>query len=87
MCIRDRYNTEKYLARCIESILCQTYTNLEIILVDDGSTDKSGDICDFYARKDNRVKVVHKMCIRDRLGTSHERNDLCADCFNWNKTV
>ena len=54
------YNTEKYLARCIESILCQTYTNLEIILVDDGSTDKSGDICDFYARKDNRVKVVHK---------------------------
>ena len=54
------YNTEKYLARCIESILCQTYTNLEIILVDDGSTDKSGDICNFYARKDNRVKVVHK---------------------------
>lgn len=57
------YNTEKYLARCIESILCQTYTNLEIILVDDGSTDKSGDICDFYARKDNRVKVVHKKMV------------------------
>ena len=54
------YNTEKYLARCIESILCQTYTNLEIILVDDGSPDSCPRICDEYAEKDERIKVIHK---------------------------
>ena len=53
------YNVEPYLRRGIESILTQTYNNLEIILIDDGSTDKSGDICDQYARKDSRVKVFH----------------------------
>lgn len=54
------YNVEKYLDRCINSILKQTYQNLEIILVDDGSTDNSVEICDEYAKKDNRIKVVHK---------------------------
>ena len=54
------YNTEKYMRRCLESILSQTYTDLEVILVDDGSTDKSGKICDEYAQKDTRVKVIHK---------------------------
>lgn len=54
------YNVEKYLKRCVESILSQTMENLEIILVDDGSTDQSGTICDEYAKKDNRIKVVHK---------------------------
>lgn len=54
------YNVEKYLERCIESILNQSYMNLEIILVDDGSKDKSGEICDKYAKCDNRVKVLHK---------------------------
>lgn len=54
------YNTEKYLERCLESIINQTYKNLEIILIDDGSTDKSGKICDEYAKKDSRVKVLHK---------------------------
>lgn len=54
------YNVELYLNRCIESIVTQTYTNLEIILVDDGSTDNSGKLCDEWARKDNRIKVVHK---------------------------
>ena len=53
------YNVEKYLARCVDSIINQTYKNLEIILVDDGSTDKSSEICDFYGNSDNRIKVVH----------------------------
>ena len=54
------YNTEKYLHRCIESILDQTYKMLELILIDDGSTDSSGIICDEVAQKDTRVKVLHK---------------------------
>lgn len=54
------YNVEKYLNRCIESIVNQTYKNLEIILVDDGSPDKCPEICDEWAKKDNRIKVIHK---------------------------
>ena len=54
------YNVEPYLEQCIESIVNQTYTNLEIILVDDGSTDGGGRICDEYVKKDKRVKVIHK---------------------------
>lgn len=54
------YNVEKYLERCIDSILKQTYSDLEILLIDDGSSDKSGKICDEYAKKDNRIKVIHK---------------------------
>lgn len=54
------YNVEKYLEECIDSILNQTYKNLEIILVDDGSTDKSGIICEDYAKIDSRIKVIHK---------------------------
>ena len=54
------YNVEKYLDKCIQSIVDQTYTNLEIILVDDGSPDNSGAICDEWAEKDNRIKVIHK---------------------------
>lgn len=53
------YNTERYLNRCIDSVLCQDYDNIEIVLVDDGSTDKSGDICDSYASKDSRIIVIH----------------------------
>jgi len=54
------YNIEEYLPRCVDSILAQTYRNLEIILVDDGSKDQSGNICDSYAEKDRRIKVIHK---------------------------
>ena len=54
------YNVEKYIDKCIMSVLQQTYTNIEIYLVDDGSTDKSGSICDQYAKKDSRIIVIHK---------------------------
>lgn len=54
------YNIEAYLPRCLDSVLAQTYAALEIILVDDGSTDSSGKICDHYAEKDDRIKVIHK---------------------------
>lgn len=53
------YNREKYLRRCLDGILGQTYRNLEIVCVDDGSTDESPQICDEYAQKDSRVKVLH----------------------------
>jgi glycosyltransferase involved in cell wall biosynthesis len=54
------YKVETYLEKCLESIVSQTYTNLEIILVDDGSPDRSGEICDKWAINDNRIKVLHK---------------------------
>lgn len=54
------YNMDQYLERCMNSIWQQTYTNLEIILVDDGSTDRSPQMCDEYAARDSRIKVVHK---------------------------
>lgn len=54
------YNVEKYLQRCVESILSQSYSNIEILLVDDGSTDDSGLMCDQYVKQDSRVRVLHK---------------------------
>lgn len=54
------YNTESFLVECIESIRCQTFQNFELILVDDGSTDTSGEICDYYQKIDHRIKVAHK---------------------------
>lgn len=64
------YNVEKYLIKCVDSIINQTYRNLEIILVDDGSTDNSRRICDEYKQKDNRIVVIHK----ENGGLSDARN-------------
>lgn len=54
------YNVEKFIPRCIDSILSQTFTDFELLLIDDGSKDKSGKICDEYAKKDSRIRVFHK---------------------------
>ena len=54
------YKVEKYIAECIESILAQTYTSFRLILVDDGSPDDAGKICDEYAKKDTRITVIHQ---------------------------
>lgn len=64
------YNVEQFLPRCVDSILAQTYQNLEIILVDDGARDASGRICDEYAAKDTRIRVIHK----ENGGLSSARN-------------
>lgn len=64
------YKVEKYLNQCVDSIISQTYKNIEIILVDDGSPDGCGDICDYYSSFDKRVKVIHK----ENAGVSSARN-------------
>jgi len=64
------YNVQQYLVKCIESILSQTYSNFELLIIDDGSTDKSGLICDNYVQKDSRIKVFHKK----NGGVSSSRN-------------
>ena len=64
------YNVENYLRECLDSIVAQTYRNIEVILIDDGSNDSSGAICDEYADKDNRIKVIHK----ENGGVSAARN-------------
>ena len=65
------YNVERYLDECVQSVLRQTYQNLEIILVDDGSTDRSGEICDRYAAQDERIRCIHQ----PNGGLSHARNE------------
>ncbi|MBP1553759.1 MAG: glycosyltransferase family 2 protein [Oscillospiraceae bacterium] len=64
------YNAEKYIEKCVDSLVNQTYKNLEIILVNDGSTDNSGSLCDSFAAKDDRIKVIHKQ----NGGVSSARN-------------
>ena len=64
------YNTEQYLSRCIDSILGQSFTDFELLLIDDGSTDGSAKICDAYAEKDSRIRVLHK----ENGGVSSARN-------------
>ncbi len=74
------YKVEKYLNRCIDSILAQSFPDFELILVDDGSPDKSGKICDDYAAKDSRIKVIHK----ENGGLSSARNaglDMAAGSY------
>lgn len=65
------YNVEKYICQCMDSVVNQTYHNIEIILIDDGSPDNCGKICDEYAQKDGRIKVIHKK----NGGLSAARND------------
>ena len=64
------YNVDSYLPQCLDSILAQTFTDWEAILVDDGSTDRSGVICDEYAKQDSRIRVIH----RENAGVSSARN-------------
>ena len=64
------YNTKQYLPRCIDSILSQSFSNFELPLIDDGSTDGGGKICDAYAEKDSRIRVFHK----ENGGASSARN-------------
>lgn len=74
------YNVEKYLRLCIDSILSQTYKNFEVILIDDGSPDRSGDICDKYAEEDIRVRAIHKR----NGGLSSARNaglEVASGCY------
>lgn len=83
------YNSEKYLHQCIDSILQQTYKNIEVILVDDGSEDASGRICDDYAVKDSRVLVTHKKnegLIKARLNGTEKASGSCitfVDGDDW----
>ena len=65
------YNVEKYIRECLDSVITQTFFDIEIILVDDGSSDKSGDILDEYAKNDKRITVIHKA----NGGVSAARND------------
>lgn len=76
------YNTEQFLDKCVSSILAQTYNDFELILVDDGSTDNSPNMCDMYAEKDFRIKVIHKK----NGGVSSARNcgiDAAKGTYIW----
>lgn len=83
------YNAEGYIHRCVDSLLQQTYSNFEIILVDDGSPDGSGAICDEYAQKDSRVKVIHKenggVASARQLGIDNAKGEytIHADPDDW----
>jgi len=83
------YKAEKYIVQCIESILVQTYKNFELILIDDGSPDRSGIICDEYAEKDTRIRVLHQKnagpsCCRNRGIELAKGKYLCfVDSDDW----
>ena len=74
------YKADAYLHRCVDSILAQSFTDFELLLIDDGSPDKSGEICDEYAKKNSRIRVVHK----ENGGVSSARQrgqECCASQF------
>ena len=83
------YNVESYIAKCIDSILLQTYKDIEVVLIDDGSTDNSGAICDRYALSDNRVRVFHSenngLSAARNLGISESKGDYIGfvDSDDW----
>lgn len=83
------YNTEEYLPRCIEGIQRQTYSNMEIILLDDGSTDQSASICDAYAREDSRIRVIRQSnqgiiaAKKTALQHSHGEYVMFVDSDDW----
>ena len=76
------YRVEKFLSKLIDSLINQTYKNLEIILVDDGSPDGSGKICDEYAKKESRIKVIHK----ENGGVSSARNKVLEISIECSET-
>ncbi|MBR5125397.1 MAG: glycosyltransferase family 2 protein [Oscillospiraceae bacterium] len=86
------YNAEQYLERCVDSLLNQTHADLEILLVNDGSKDGSGALCDALARKDSRIRVFHKenggAASARNLGLDHIRGEYVAfaDCDDWVET-
>ncbi len=83
------YNVETYLRRCLDSIVNQNYNNLEIIIVDDGSTDNSGKICDEYALTDKRIQVIHKMngglvsARKAGINCATGEYSICVDADDW----
>lgn len=83
------YNVKEYVERCVESVCGQTYKNLEILLIDDGSTDGGGELCDKLAKKDSRITVIHKenegVSVARNVGLSHAHGELLAfvDSDDW----
>lgn len=83
------YRAEEYLNRCVDSILAQTFTDFEVILVDDGSPDHCGEICDDYARRDPRVRAFHKenggVSSARNMGLNHAQGEWIAfvDADDW----
>jgi len=83
------YNAEPYLRKCLNSVLAQTFTKFEVICVNDGSTDRSGEICDWFAQKDNRVVVLHKenggATSARKTGAKMAKGDsiICIDSDDW----
>lgn len=81
------YNMERLLSKCIDSILAQTFNDFELILIDDGSTDRSGVICDEYATRDSRIKVIHKknegVSIARQLGIDFAQGEYTIPMIGW----